>query len=164
MMHSVAGARGTVRDRDSVVRKAQDWAAARGSEVLLADASVVFGRDHLESAANHAERARDTGLMATRSVSMEALLYVAGRRQVADAIEAAGIREGTSAEAIAVFGDASVDDLISQMGWVRDDGVLSPSGKDPSSLGIADAERGTVPEEKVIDLALERTALVDVLK
>ncbi len=164
MSHTIAGARGAVRDHEDVLRRAQAWAAARESEVTLADASVVFGRDHAESAALHAERSRTSGTMATRSVSMEALLYLAGRRQVADAIQFAGIREGTATEAVIVFGDAPIDELIRLLGWSRDDPVLGASGKDLAALGIAPNERGTVPEGAIVDLALERTAFVDVLK
>lgn len=164
MSHAIAGARGQVKDRDGVLRRAQDWAAARGSDVLLADASVVFGRDHLESAVLHAERSRDASLMATRSVSMEALLYLAGQRQVADAIRVAGIKDGTTAVAMTVFGSAPVDDMIAHLGWSRDDDVLDARGKDLGVLGIRDVEFGTVPQGNIADLALERTALLDVLK
>ncbi len=164
MRHMLAGARGAVRDRDAVVREAQSWAADNGVDVLLADASVVFGRDHLESAALHAERARDAHAMATRSVSMEALLYLAAQRQVADAIKMAGIKESTSAVAVVVFGGAAADDLIRRLGWVRDDVVLDPRGKDLSILGVRNAALGTVPRDRITDLALERTALLDVEK
>ena len=164
MSYTLAGARGRVGDHDAVIRSAQEWATTRRSDILLADASVVFGRDHLESAALHAERARTTDTMVSRSVAMEALLYLSGRRQVADAIEAAGIRDGTEAIAVVIFGDASGDDFLAQFGWSRDDNVLSPSGKDPGVLGILDAERTTVPVTQITELALERTALVDVMK
>jgi KEOPS complex subunit Cgi121 len=164
MSHEIAGARGDVRDRDAVLRRVQTWASARGSEVLLADASVVFGHDHLESAALHAERARSTGNMSTRSLAMEALLYLAGQRQVADAIRIAGIEDDTKAVAFLVFGDARVDDLLGFLGWSRDDRVLEPGDKDMSVLGVSRAERATVPEERMVDLALERTALVDITK
>ncbi len=164
MSHAIAGARGTVKDREAVLKAAQAWGADRGSEILLADASVVFGPEHLESAAFHAERARDARLMATRSVSMEALLYLAGERQVADAIRVAGITESTTAIAVGVFGTASVDELIAQVGWHRDDGVLAAEGKDLGRLGISNAERGTVAHDRIVDLALERTAMLDVNK
>ncbi len=164
MTHSIAGARSEVQDRDAVIREVQAWAAAHGVEVLLADAAVVFGPDHLESAAMHAERARAAGTMATRSLSMEALLYLAGKRQVADAIEASGARRGTKTAAIVVFGDTPVDGLMSHLGWSRDDAALAASGKDLSALGIGPVETATVPDARVMDLALERTALVDVVK
>ncbi len=164
MSHVLAGARGGVRDRDAVLREAQSWAADHGVDVMLADASAVFGRDHLESAALHAERARDAHAMATRSLSMEALLYLAAQRQVADAIKMAGIKESTSAIAVAVFGGAAADDLIQRLDWARDDVVLDARGKDLSILGVRKAELETVPRDRITDLALERTALLDVEK
>jgi KEOPS complex subunit Cgi121 len=164
MSHQVAGARGSVKDRDAVLREAQVWASARKSEILLADASAVFGRDHLESAALHAERAQRSGNMATRSISMESLLYLAGQRQVVDAIRIAGIEDDTQAVALLVFGGAPVDELLGLLGWSRDDGVLDAGDKDMGLLGVSPAERLTVPAERIADLALERTALVDVTK
>lgn len=164
MSHTIAGARGAVRSPAAILREAQTWAAARGGEVLLADASVVFGHEHLESAALHAVRARDANQMTTRSVGMEALLYLAAQRQVADAIRIAGIKASTSTVAVILFGGSAVDQLIALLGWSRDDGVLDARGKDLSVLGVRKLERGTVPEDRLVDLALERTALLDVLK
>lgn len=164
MSHALAGARGTVPDRDAILRRAQEWAVERGAEVLLADAAAVFGRDHLESAALHAERARDEATMTLRSVSMEALLYLSGQRQVADAIRIAGLKDGTDTIAVLVFGEAMPDELLSSLGWSRDDTVLNPGGKDLRALGVGIAELGTIPEDRIADLALERTALVDVAK
>ena len=164
MSHSLAGARGQVRDRDATIREAAAWATSKGMDVLLADASAVFGPDHLESAVLHAERARSRETMATRSESMETLLYLAGKRQVTEAIAAAGIRDALETVAVVVFGGASADELIARLGWTRDDSVLSASGKDLSRLGIGAAERATVGVERVTDLALERVALVDAAK
>ncbi len=164
MSHTTGGARGVVGDRDATLRRTQEWASRHAAEVLLADASSVFGREHLDSAALHAERAHDAGLMSTRSLSMEALLYLAGQRQVGDAIRVAGIKDTTMTVAVLVFGDGSVEDLVTYLGWSRDDGVLDAQGKDLALLGIRDGERGTVPGDRVFDLALERTALLDVVK
>ncbi len=164
MSHHVAGARGRVTSRDDVLRRAQGWAAAHSGEVLLADAAAVFGRDHLESAALHAERARDADAMSTKSVAMEALLYLAAERQVGDAIQAAGIKEGTETIALIVFADAPAADLIQALGWSQDDRVLEAQGKDLGLLSISAAERSTVSAAQAVDLALERTALLDVVK
>lgn len=164
MSHVLAGARGAVEDPEAVLRTTQAWAESRSSDVLLAEAGVVFGRDHLESAALHAERARAAGRMATRSISMEALLYLSGRRQVADAIAAAGLRVGSTTIAVVVFGDARPDDLLTRLGWVRDDSVLAAEGKPLAGLGLARGEARTVPRGAEADLALERTALLDLEK
>src|SRR5256886_15078518 len=93
--HQILGARGTIEDAEPVVRGIRDWAQAGSAEVLPVGAPVVFGRDHLESAIVHAERAKATNAMSAHSLSLQPLLYLSGRRQVVDAIPVAGLRKWT---------------------------------------------------------------------
>lgn len=164
MTHSVAGARAQIEDPEAELRRAQRWAADREAEVCLADARCVFGRDHLESAALHAERAKGAGTMATRSLSMEALLYIAGERQVADAIRAAGLSAHTEAVAVVLFGSATVDGFLRDMGWSREDAVLAAAGKALDPVRVSKVGRTTITEDRASELALERVALVDLEK
>jgi KEOPS complex subunit Cgi121 len=164
MSHRIAGARGKITDPESILHKAQEWTKAHGGDVLLADALTVFGRDHLESAALHAERARETGATVAHSLGLEALRYLAGERQVRDAIRIAGIHPGTERIAIVLFGDADIETLIASLGWTRDDEVLEADGKDLALLGLGATALATVSPDRVADLALERTALLDVEK
>ncbi len=163
MRYEIVGARGAVPDPKEVVDRAQAWAAERGGGVLLADASAVFGRDHLESAVLHAVRAHASGGNVARSIGLEALRYLAARRQVADAIQAAGLKAGTDRIAVVAF-DAPADELVRRLGWTRDDTVLDSGQKSLRPLGITEEQTATVPPGKVADLALERVALVDLEK
>jgi KEOPS complex subunit Cgi121 len=162
--HAIAGAKAQISDPEAELRRAQDWVTTHAAPVLLADARAVFGRDHLESAVRHAERSRDAGSMVARSLAMESLLYLSGQRQVADAIRLAGIRPDSRDVAIVLFGSADIDGLVGTMGWVRDDGVLDAEGKSVGVLGISSTEEATVPPGRRRDLALERTAILDVLR
>ena len=164
MTFDIAGAKGSKIDPEAVVRTAAEWASSRGAEVCLLDARSVFGRDHLESAALHAIRARDARTMSSRSVAMETLLYAAGARQVQDAIRSVGLRKDTTAIGVVIFGSAKVDDLIHDMGWSRDDGVLDAEGKSLERVGISDREAKTVSDRQRADLVLEKVALLDVEK
>ncbi|HKZ88827.1 MAG TPA: KEOPS complex subunit Cgi121 [Thermoplasmata archaeon] len=164
MRWTLVGARGAVRDPSGVLKAAQAWAANRGAEVLLADARAVFGRRHVESAILHAERAQREGRMTAHSVAMESLLYLSGQRQVSHAIRVAGLREDTIATAVLAFGLDAVDELVASLGWTRDDTVLEPGGKSLASLGVSPSEEKTVSDTRREELALERVALVDVLK
>ncbi len=148
-------------DPQMVVAKAQGWAAEHHAEVLLADASAVFGRDHLESAVRHAIRARSSGNAVARDLGLETLRYLSGARQVTDAIRAAGLRPGTGAAALVVF-EGSVDDLLTHLGWIKDDEVLAAKGKSVRTLGLSAAAERTVDQDEASDLALERTALLDI--
>jgi len=162
--HLIAGARARVTDPEAVLRRAQTWATRHGSEVCLADARFVLGRDHLESAALHAERAKESGMMATRSLSMETLLYVSGKRQVADAIRFAGLRPDSEAVGLVLFGSATADEFLRAMDWSRDDAVLSAEGKSLDAFGVSKRESDTLPAERRPDLVLEKVALVDLEK
>jgi KEOPS complex subunit Cgi121 len=164
MTYAIIGARGKVTDPEAMIQAAREWAAHYRSEILLADADVVFGRDHLESAVSHALRAQTAGTMVSRSVAMESLRYLAAQRQVADAIRVAGIRRGTNRIAVVLFGATTVDSLLALQGWQRDDSVLEARGKSLDVLGITKEEAATVPPDRRQDLALEKVALLDVAK
>ncbi len=163
MRYEVVGARGTVTDAQAVVAKAQAWAEERHAEVMLADAKLVFGRDHLESAILHAVRARGTGTGVARDLGLETLRYLSGARQVTDAIRAAGLHGGSASAAVVVF-EGSADELLTHLGWTRDDTVLGARGKSLRNLGIGASAERTVAADRAADLALERTALLDIEK
>ncbi len=163
MTYEIAGARGHVGDPQALVARAQAWAGAHRAEVLLANALQVFGKDHVESAVRHALRARSSGARVARDLGLETLRYLAGERQVSAAIRSAGLRAGDTAIALVVF-EGGADDLIAHLGWTRDDTVLGAAGKSVHRAGIGAAAEGTVDPGRSADLALERTALVDIEK
>jgi len=160
----IAGASASAVNPEIVVRRAAEWASSRGAEVCLLDARWVFGRDHVESAALHAIRARDARTMSSRSVAMETLRYAAGARQVQDAIRSVGLRPDTTAIGVVLFGSARVDDFIRDMGWSREDGVLTAEGKSLGPFGISGRAAATVSATQRADLVLEKVALLDVEK
>jgi KEOPS complex subunit Cgi121 len=164
MKHALLGARCAIQDPEAILRQIREWGQARGAEVLAADAQAVFGRDHLESAVRHAERARAEQTSSTRSIAMETLLYLSGQRQVADAIRVAGLRQGTETIGLVVWPGEDSQELLAALGWARDDAVLESAGKSLDRLGVTEVEKGTIPETTVQDLALERVALLDVAK
>jgi len=164
MTFAVAGAKASAMNPEDAVRTAAEWGALHGAEICLLDARSVFGRDHLESAALHAIRARDSKTMSSRSLAMETLLYASSQRQVQDAIRAAGLRPDTTTVGIVVFGGSNVDEFLREMGWSRDDDVLNAASKDLEAFGISRREAETVSTTHRADLALEKVALLDVQK
>ena len=164
MTFVLGGARASAVAPEEAVRTAADWGASHGAEVCLIDARSVFGREHLESAARHAIRARDSNTMSSRSLAMETLLYASGQRQVQDAIRVAGLRRETTTVGIVLFGDAKIDELLQAMGWRREDKVLNLASKALAAFGISQKEAETVPTSQRADLVLEKVALLDVQK
>ncbi|MBI4415947.1 MAG: hypothetical protein HY557_03075 [Euryarchaeota archaeon] len=141
-------------------------AAVRGLEgaVQLLDARYVVGRDHLVSAAEHAERAMREGTNVAKSLAVEFVLYASGERQIADALRKMGIRDDTREFAVVLFGDANPGELLAVLNLTRDDGVLAPSLGKLAAFGITEAELASVPPDRIADLVLERVALVDLAK
>ncbi len=162
MRYAIAGARGAVHDPAAAIKRVQAWAASHDGEVLLADARAVFGRDHVETAVRHALRAEAAGTMISHSVSMETLRYLSAQRQVSDAIRLAGIRRGTQELAIVALGTPSIEGLLAEFTWSRDDTVLEARGKSLRTLAISHKEAATVARKAQIDLVLEKVALLDV--
>ncbi len=163
MTYEIAGARCTASDPQEVIARTQAWAAAHHAEVLLADASVVIGRDHLETAVRHALRAKASGVGVARDLGLETLRYLCGKRQLSEAIRAGGLTTATRTIAAVVF-ESAADDFLAHQGWKRDDSVLEAEGKSLRVLGITAREEQTVAPDRVSDLALERTALLDIEK
>jgi KEOPS complex subunit Cgi121 len=162
--HAILGARGVIRDPEESLKQVRLWAASHGTEILVADARAIFGRDHLESAVRHAERARSEGRMGARSLAVETLLYVSGQRQVIDAFRVAGLRKGTERVALVLWPAENPEELLSGLGWTRDDAVLEAPGKSLDVLGVTKTEKDTIGETAATDLALEKVALLDVTR
>lgn len=137
----------------------------RDPRIQAFDARLVFGREHLESAVEHALRAFEQGRNTCRDLRTEIVLYASGERQISTAISKLGVRPDTAAVALILI-DPGVDDverIVGELRSTRDDGVLSPDGKDLAAFGI-DEKVSLLAGEMAYDLVLERVALVDLWK
>ena len=153
------GARGPAKDPETRL------ALVRGlGEIQLLDARLVCGRDHLVSAAEHAERAMREHTNVARSLAVEFVVYASGERQIADALTKMGIRDDTTQFAVVVFGGEDPADVLRSLSLTRDHAVLESSPAKLRAFGLTDAELASVPPERAADLVLERVALVDLLK
>ncbi|MCK4455127.1 MAG: hypothetical protein KAU99_02130 [Thermoplasmata archaeon] len=162
-MALLAGLRSDISNSEEVLRTARDAGGADAS-VQLMRASMVFGRIHLESAIDHAIRAFEQGRNASNSLATETLLYASGTRQIGKAIEKMGIREGDSEVALVAFGEFSLAQFLEKANFKQDDSVLDGDASMLIEYGISKKEIASVPESKVLDLVLERVAMVDLLK
>ncbi len=171
-MREVFGARGNLRDVAGFLARVQEVAARHHVVIQVMDASLVYGRLHLLSAYDHAVRSFAEGTNATGSVGLETLLYASGEPQIQKALGKMGVKPGTTAFAIVVGTEEDrsdslevvVTDLLSCLGFVRDDAVLEGDRETLRRFGISDQEVATVTPSQCGDLVLERVAMVDVLK
>lgn len=142
---------------DTVTKKA----AASGASVLVVDADMVFGLDHLRSALYHAKRALDEGSNISDSLAMETLLYASGERQLSSAIRKMSVGDQTERIVVAQLSG----DVTAAVGWIHlKDVPQEISHERLGKFGISETELATIGNRRPEELVLERVAAVDVLK
>lgn len=122
-----------------------DYFRSVDGDGLALDAGEVCGLDHLRSALWHARRSFERGENVSKRLLMETLLYASGERQLSIAIQKMGVKDGSS-DAVLILLDHDVDGTLTELGLHRDDTLI------------------TVSDEGRTEDALERVALVDILK
>lgn len=162
MSLSCAGALLVSHDVDDLLRRA----SSLPEEIVLMDADMVCGHDHLESAVVHARRAFDRGSNAANTLGMEVILYASGERQISKAKKKMGLRPGTERVAVVVLSpeDSDMDRVLGRLGLERDDDVLKWSPDKGSAFGLDPSEMEAVGPDRAPDLALEKVAFVELLK
>lgn len=169
-MMKIVGAKGNIKDVDSFLKQVGSFVRSHNVIVQVFDADVIYGKNHLVSAFEHAKRAMDEKTNTTNSLEMEILLYASGERQLKLAIPKMGIKKGDSAIAfIFVNEDEETPDQVSSellrsLSLVRDDKVLEGDKDTLKKFGINEQEIKTVTKAKYGDLILEKVAMVDIIK
>jgi len=165
-MIKIIGAKGNVKVK-SALRIAEGLSKKWKSEIVILDAALVFGTEHLVSAYEHAKRAFESNTNIAKTFAKEMLLYASGERQISKAIEKMGVKDGASEIAIALIDhpiNAQISELLSALKMKRNDDVLLPDEKNLEAFGITKKELSTVPKHKRSKLVLEKVAFVDLLK
>ncbi|MFQ5908745.1 MAG: KEOPS complex subunit Cgi121 [Thermoplasmata archaeon] len=160
----VLGARGEVRDVQQFIRRLRQVAQDLGLEGQAFDADLVFGAEHLLVAWDHAERAFSRGSNVASDRMVEVLLFAAGERQIAKALEKMGVKEGQDHMVLLLAGEGDPDRLLTKLGLERDDRLLEGRVDMLPAFGFTKEEMATVDTDRVFDLVLERVALVGLLR
>ena len=156
----VIGARGKINIEDAI-KKLRKFC----SPCQIFDASVICGKEHILAACHHAEKAFEYKKNISNSLDMEILLYVAGKRQINEAIKFAGAKN--NGKYVFLFYGKSLKeakDFIHNLGLKIDNSLLEPDIKKIKKFGITEKELKTVSKSKYADLVLERIAMLDVIK
>ena len=145
------------------------------------NAELIAGEEHIKSAVKKALRAVDRNRNITNDLSLEILLYTAGRRQIARAL-AMGVSESKGEKRVAiVIVDASargekdlevVAEEVKRKIGIQEEPIseleLEYKGDKKEGIkkffDITEAELKAVGESKLKQLVLERVAMLDVLK
>jgi tRNA threonylcarbamoyladenosine modification (KEOPS) complex Cgi121 subunit len=143
----------------------------------LFDARLVATWEHLYFAALNALVAFKSRRNISKSVAVETLLYASAQYQIQKAMRLLGVKPGSSDIAVLIMGEQSepVQSLLStiseNVGGKRDERVLELSEEKSEFIrrffGISEnqlrtAKRGGSLERALVDLVIERVALVAV--
>ncbi|MCX6662229.1 MAG: KEOPS complex subunit Cgi121 [Euryarchaeota archaeon] len=174
-MITILGAQGTIKNVDSFIQQLLQFSNEEHLVIQAFDATVIYSKDHLISAATHAKRAFLQGTNATNSLALEILLYAAGERQIQKAIKKVGVKKGEQQIVFLITdsadqkGKKSIDKavirrILKTFQLTTDEQELKADRETLKRFGITEIELSTIPEEKYGDLILEKIALVDVIK
>jgi KEOPS complex subunit Cgi121 len=158
----------TVRNRDTTLQVLQGIGERHGMHVICFDAEKMAGVRHAEAAIRHAYRSFYSGDPVSNSFEMEALLYAAGTRQCGIAVSF-GIHEGENHLYVCCCPEREEAwqelELLMQVTRAPEDGV--PAERLPVLAAIFDItpeELDAAGRNRVVDLVIERIALLDVSK
>ncbi len=157
-----------------IIKQVQDFSNKNDIVIQLFNADFIFGKDHLYTAYKHAKRAFDQDKAIAKTLDMEILLYVAGEYQIKNALAKVGISENTTNLAFILVGsgeiqEEKIDNLLNALSsndlkLERDDDVLTGDKDVLTAFGISEIELEAIPEERWLELVLEKVALLDILK
>ncbi len=167
-MITVIGAHGNVRDVEIFLKKILDFSDKHQVIIQMFDADLIFGKNHLISAVQHAIRAMKNNTNTTNSLGMEILLYASGERQLKLAIPKIGVKKGGSNIAFVfvkdIIPEGLINELLGLLSLKRDDKVLEGDIDTLKRFGLNKKEINTVTKAKYEDIILEKVAMVDIIK
>ena len=173
-MIKVVGAQGHIKNVDDFLKQIFNFAREYRVIIQVFNADIVYDKNHLVSAAEHAVRAFERKANTTNSLVMEILLYASGERQLKLAISKMGIKVGKGNVAFVFIDDIKdakgkisdhlTTELLELLSLKRDDKVLEGNENTLRKFGISENEIKTVTKAKYGDLILEKVAMVDIIK
>jgi KEOPS complex subunit Cgi121 len=170
-MIKIIGAKGEIKDIDIFLKIVGDFATKNNITIQSFNADLIFGKDHIISAVEHAIRAISQKTNTTNSLEMEILLYASGNRQLKLAIPKMGVKKGIGNIAFVFVGKEKseipkklITDLVKSLNLEANEKVLGGNKDTLINFGISKNEIDTVTKDKYGHIILEKVAMVDILK
>ena len=166
-MIEIIGAVGNIDTVDVFLQRMLELAEKYQITIQVINADLVYGKDHLISAVNHANRAFKQDRNSTNSLAMEILLYASGERQIQKAIQKLGITADSQNIALIFegkFNDDILETILESLNVTRNDKVLEGDIDTLKKFGFTKKEIDTIPKSSYSHLILEKVAMVDVFK
>jgi KEOPS complex subunit Cgi121 len=161
-------ARLTIRDRSVILHTIQSIARQYSSHIICFNAENMAGHRHAEAAMRSAQRSFFSKKPISNSIEMEALLFAAGSRQC-DTAALFGIHENVDRIFVCCCPEheGMWQELSQFMHFVTEEwDEITPEKEDriKSLFNITDEELALVGRARIVDLVLERIALLEVYR
>ncbi len=169
-MIKIVGAKGNIQNIDGLLEQIQSFSQKNNVCIQVFNANMIFGKNHLISAVEHAQRSMKNKTNTTNSLGMEILLYASGERQLKLAIPKMGVKTGRAKIVLTLvkekgeISDKIVNEMLNLFSLARDDSVIDGDKETLKIFGINKTELKTVSKNKYGDLILEKVAMVDIIK
>ncbi|AGB01263.1 KEOPS complex subunit Cgi121 [Methanoregula formicica] len=157
-----------IADVPSFLSRLREIAKQFSTHLICFNADILAGKRHAEAALRYAVRSCRKGAAISNTLEMEALLYAAGSRQC-NVAASFGIHDGENHLWVCCYPLSSGiwDALSADVSFTDGTGQDTIDGEKRDGLmkifGITSEELGTLDNpEKIVDLVLERVALLEV--
>ena len=158
----------TIEDRAAFLCSLRAIAELNNTRIICFNADMLAGIRHAHAAMYHSVRAYKKGAMVSNTLEMEALLYAAGSRQCSLAASF-GIHPGENHLYVCCYPTSQKvwDELVPLIHVVEDSWSIMNPEKQANLrdlFGITDEEIATTNGDRIVDLVLERIALLEVYR
>ncbi|MFA6224708.1 MAG: KEOPS complex subunit Cgi121 [Methanoregula sp.] len=166
--YEIRAAISTIEDRASFLHTLRTTAETYDSHIICFNADMLAGMRHAHTAMCHAVRSYNMGTMVSNTIEMEALLYAAGSRQCSLAAPF-GVHVGENHLYVCCYPTSDVvwNALTPIIHVVEDSWSCIDSQKQVNLVdlfGITQEELTTTKGDRIIDLVIERIALLEVYR
>jgi len=161
----IIGCRGNTGNREELIERIRHFGEESKTACQIMNAEMVYGREHVLSAVEHAVRAFKNGTNSCKTLDLEILLYASGKRQIKDAIDFMGIGKSEKFVFVCVGeGNPKGEEFLKKLGLEIDNSVIEGDISTLEKFGISKEEMKTVDKSMYGDLILEKVAMVDLIK
>ena len=157
-----------IEDRVTFIHKIRTIAESFDTRIICFNADMLAGKRHARTALHHAVRSFRNGSMVSNTLEMEALLFAAGSRQCSVAASF-GVYDGNNSLLVCCYPtrEGIWNALTPPLNITnQDEDVISPQKRAHlmELFGITEEEIITCSRDCIIDLVLERIALLEVYR
>ncbi|MDO9325272.1 MAG: KEOPS complex subunit Cgi121 [Methanoregula sp.] len=166
--YEIRAAIGTIEDRSAFLHTLRIISDTYDIHIICFNADMLAGMRHAHTAMCHSVRSFKKGTMVSKTLEMEALLYAAGSRQCSLAAPF-GIHTGKNNLYVCCYptSEGVWNALAPVIHIVKDSWSCIDSQKQSYLMdlfGITQDELATTNDDRIIDLVLERIALLEVYR